>query len=83
MEKHKYESKISLSLFAKLTKYLYVNTALILLLNSFDFGDNFLSNTFSNRRFPYLSFSWHKSVGLNIFFTLILQLVYVNFRPTL
>ena len=48
-EIHLYKSQMNLSIFSKLTKYLYINTALIIFVSSFDFGEFWLSRTFSTR----------------------------------
>lgn len=81
IERHKYISKMNLSLFCKLSKFLFVNSALIIFISSFNFGDNNLVKTFSVRKYDYIDFQWYRTVGVNIMLNFLISLIYVNIRP--
>jgi hypothetical protein len=65
-------SKMSLSLLCKLSKFLYINTALIIFISSFDIGMNSFAKTFSTRFYKKLDLSWFKHVGLSIMLNFII-----------
>lgn len=57
-EKHRHKSSLNLSIFSKLTKYLYINTALIMFISCFDFADNILVSTFSTSAYEEMDITW-------------------------
>lgn len=85
-EIHLHKSQLHLSIFSKLTKYLYVNTALIIFVSSFDFGELAIVSTFSTRAQKYIvgnNGAWFRTVGLSVLIGFCLQVGYVNVRPVI
>ena len=82
-EKHFRKSERDSSLLLKLTKYLFINSGLLVFLSSYNLGSDWILGIFSTGQFHEASPEWYLSVGLSLQITFIVQIFYVNLRPLL